>query len=158
MSLLYGEQWLSVVPLLPLAVMGVAFNGIAATLSSLLLANNEARLCLIIDITGTMIAVGLALWLVPTGIITYLAALAMLGLVILMVLLAALAKTNGVSGKAIKAAFLPSIVACSVASVTIEIVRYLVEGSYPMVVQLIIGAGVFAYRRQRMDLNGLVGL
>ena len=143
-SLLYGQEWLSVAPLLPLAVMGVAFNGIAATLSSLLLANDEARLCLIIDITGAMIAVGLALLLVPTSIITYLAALAMLGLAILMVLLAALAKTNGVSGKGIKAAFLPSIVACSVASVTTEVGGYLAEGSYPMVVQLIIGAGVFA--------------
>ena len=31
-SLLYGQRWLSVAFLLPLAVMGVAFNGIATTL------------------------------------------------------------------------------------------------------------------------------
>jgi len=142
-SLLYGEQWLSVVPLLPLALMGIAFNGIATTLSGLLLANNESRLCLIIDITGTIIAVGLAMWLVPIGFIEYLAALAILGFAMVMVVLAALMKTNGLSGKLIKAAFLPSIVACSVASVITEIGRYLVEGSYPTVVQLIIGSGVF---------------
>ncbi|MCP5148641.1 MAG: oligosaccharide flippase family protein [Pseudomonadales bacterium] len=136
-SLLYGQQWLSVTPLLPLAVIGVALNGVAATLSSLLLANNEIRFCLLIDVTGALVAIILAFLLIPINIVTYLAALAGLGLLTVIFFLSALVMTNGLGLKSVVTAVFPSLVACIFAVLIIQIGRYLVNDSYPAIVQLL---------------------
>ncbi len=96
-TLLYGRQWLDVIPIFPLAVMGVAFGGIAGTLSSLLVANGEARIIFLVEIASAIIGIVLALWLVPLGIAIYLAGIACTAFVVLLIFLFLLDRTCGIA-------------------------------------------------------------
>src|SRR5262249_24754477 len=72
-SLLYGQRWSAVIPLLPLAAAAVSFGGIASVASTLLLAKDEIKACLFIDGVSAVLGVILGLWLVPVGMEIYLA-------------------------------------------------------------------------------------
>jgi O-antigen/teichoic acid export membrane protein len=110
-SLLYGPRWSAVIPLLPLAAAAVSFGGIASAVSSLLLANNEIKACLLIDVASAVLGVALALWLVPVGMEIYLAALAAHGLIVLGLTITVLGATGGIDRTAILSALLPAAVA-----------------------------------------------
>ncbi|MDP2829676.1 MAG: oligosaccharide flippase family protein [Sulfuricellaceae bacterium] len=142
-ALLYGPKWLAVIPLLPLAVAGVALAGIASTLSSLLLAGNEIKTSLQIDLVSACIAVVLALWLVPVGIEVYLAALAGHGLFVVLLTLAALVAKSGIALAAIRPAFLPAVVAGAGAVLAVEGLRLINAGGSVLVLRL--ATEVFAF-------------
>jgi len=142
-ALLYGPKWAAVAPLLPLAAMGVAIASISATASSLLLANNAVRVCLIIDLLAACIGVGLALWLVPIGMVVYLAALAALSLTVLLVSLGALLVTNGIARDSLPSAFLPALLAAAGAAIATAGVQNLVDGHGYVVARLVAEAVVF---------------
>jgi O-antigen/teichoic acid export membrane protein len=110
-NLLYGAKWGSVIPLLPLAVASVGLGGIAAAANNLLLANDQIRTCLTLDLIFAGLGIGLALWLVPAGPSTYLAALIAANSLMLGVTLAVLTATQGISTKAVLTALLPAAIA-----------------------------------------------
>jgi PST family polysaccharide transporter len=143
-ALLYGPKWVAVVPLLPLAAAVVALSGIASTTSSLLMANNDARSALRIDIVAAVFAVALAVWLVPTGIETYLAALVAHGFVVLLITLSVLARKRGIATAALLQAFLPAMIAASGAAVAVEGFRSLVTPLELVGLRLLAEAAVFA--------------
>lgn len=142
-TLLYGPKWLAVVPLLPLAVAGVALSGIASTLSSLLLASNDFKASLLIDLVSACIAVMLALWLVPLGVDVYLAALAGHGLFVLLLTLVALTAKNGIARRAIAPAFVPAVVAGTGAALVVEGLRLLHSGGSILALRFFSEAMVF---------------
>lgn len=143
-ALLYGPKWVAVVPLLRLAAAVVALSGIAATTSSLLMANNDAGSALRIDLVSAVFAVALAVWLVPTGIETYLAALVAHGLVVLLITLSALARKRGIASAALLQAFLPAMLAGGGAVVAVEGFRSLVAPLELVGLRLLAEAAVFA--------------
>jgi len=142
-ALLYGRQWLAVAPLLPLAVAGVALAGITTTLSSLLLANNEVRLCLLIDVIAASVAIGLALWLIPLGVLVYLAALAGHGLMVLLITLTALIQTDGIARESLLPAFWPTFVASGCAAFTVGALRFMDLRSDLLTLRFVLEACVF---------------
>ncbi|MBC7624906.1 MAG: oligosaccharide flippase family protein [Aeromicrobium sp.] len=94
-SVLYGSQWLDLVPLLPFAMgIGLAIS-IGATAYSLLLANDQARLCLRADMAAFVIAAAPMLLLIPLGLKTYLVGALAANITIAAVLLTLLIKTHG---------------------------------------------------------------
>jgi len=143
-ALLYGPKWMAVVPLLPLAVPGVALSGIESALCSLLLASNEVKTALLIDLVSACIVVGLALWLVPVGIKVYLVALAGQGLIMLLLTLSALTVKRGIAPDAILPAFLPPVVAGAGAALSVEGIRFLHAGGRVLALRLSVEALVFA--------------
>jgi O-antigen/teichoic acid export membrane protein len=142
-AILYGPQWGAVVPLLPLAVAVVALSGIASALSSLLLANNELKIPLMIDLAAALVAAGLALWLAPVSIETYLGALVALGAAVLAATLLALVFKGGIGADGVLQAFFPATVAGAGATLAVEALRAVGAGLYPMVVGLLLEAAVF---------------
>ncbi len=114
-ALLYGPKWLPVTELLPLAVAGVAFAGLTTALSRLLLANNLARTCLVLDAGAALAALGLALWLVPISMTRYLLALVAHGGLFSVLTLGALVRARGLTLKAFNAAWGPATWAMGIA-------------------------------------------
>lgn len=142
-ALLYGSQWAAVAPLLPLAVAGVALTGMSATLSSLLLANHQVKLGLVIDLIAAAFAIGLALWLVPIGVMVYLAALAGHALLVLLITITALVSTDGIARESLVPAFLPAFAATGCALASIVTLRFLgIESDWPAL-RIGLEAGVF---------------
>ncbi len=121
--LLYGAKWVSVVPLLPLAATSVAVGGISTAANILLLANDQIRACLLLDLVSAGLGIGLALWLVPAGPSVYLAALIAASGLMLSVTLAVLTATHGISAKAVITAILPAITATLAAAGAMFAVR-----------------------------------
>lgn len=110
-DILYGPRWFAVVDILPLAVIGVAAAGIGTTVSSLLLANGQSRRCLLIDFAGSVVAIVLALWLIPFGVSAYITALAANSSFWLLVTVGALAATGGIRYTSILSSFVPALIA-----------------------------------------------
>jgi O-antigen/teichoic acid export membrane protein len=122
-TLLYGERWTAVVPLLPWAVAGVALLGIGSAANTLLLANNEGRLCLVVDAVSAAIGIALALVFVQRGIELYLAALAGHGAFVLALTLWLLWAKRGIATDGIVAALIPAAVAGAAGAGTVAFVR-----------------------------------
>jgi len=133
-SVLYGPRWSAVIPLLPIAAAAVSFGGIASVVNSLLLAKDEIKACLFIDLVSALLAVALALWLVPVGMEIYLAALVAHGLIILGLTITVLVATGGINRSAILSSLLPPVVAGGVGAVTILSVRAAALGSSEILV------------------------
>lgn len=119
-ALLYGQKWLSVTALLPLAAASVGLTGIASTLSSLLLAGNETRISLAIDFVSASVAVGLAFLVIPLGIKVYLATSAAYGLLLVAVYVAILVARRGIQPVSILQSFLPPVLASTGATLTLQ--------------------------------------
>jgi PST family polysaccharide transporter len=110
-TLLYGQRWSAVIPLLPVAAAAVSFGGIASVASALILAKNEIKACLLIDVVSAVLGVTLALWLVPVGMEIYLAALVAHGLIVLALTITVLVATRGIDGSGTVFALLPPVIA-----------------------------------------------
>ena len=142
-TLLYGPKWSGVVPLLPLAAIAVGFSGIATAAGTLLLANDQIRECLALDVVSAVLGVVLALWLVPAGMEIYLAALAANGMVVLGLALGLLVRTGGIDRSGLVAAFLPAMVAAAAAVGAIFAVRGTVGSIGIMPVRLVVESALF---------------
>jgi|GEM_PF-1840418 len=142
-ELLYGENWRMVAALLPLAVAGVALSGIATTATSLLLANNDIRLSLAIDSAAACAAVALAFWLVPAGVDTYLAGLAILGVIMVVLSLFALVIRCGIKREAILSCIIPSLLGSAGAALVLEGFCRFGIANFFLPTRLLLGATIF---------------
>ena len=109
--LLYGPKWPFVAALLPLAATAVGVAGIGATLSQLLLANNQIRACLLLDSVGAGLGIAIALVLIPFGVKIYLVGLVGHAVVVAVVASLALLGTSGIGWPDMRASLLPTVVA-----------------------------------------------
>ena len=114
-ALLYGPKWSEVIPLVPLSAIAVGLGAMALAAQALLLANNELRKCLVVDVVSVVLGVVLAVWLVPVGMVLYLAALVAHGLILLGIAIVLLVQSGGTDRASISAAFFPAIIAAAVA-------------------------------------------
>jgi O-antigen/teichoic acid export membrane protein len=122
-ALLYGPKWLPVAALLPLATASVALAGFAAALSKLLLANNMTKTCLVLDASGAMLAVVLAFWLVPIGVMTYLRALVATGGLICIITMVVAVKSKVLTMRSLNDALIPSGIAVTIAVIAVTLFR-----------------------------------
>ncbi len=115
-TFLYGVRWSGVIPLLPFAAAQAALAGICWAAYTLLLANNETRACLAVDLTSAAVGAALVFWLVPSGPRAYMGGLAVMYVIILGLIILLLRNTGGIGLSEAGAALVPPLVASTVAS------------------------------------------
>ena len=130
---------------LPLATTGIALAGIAGTLSSLLLANNQIKLCLIVDLAGATLAIVLALCLIPVGVDVYLAALVVHGLIILLLSVIALIRSKGILKSSCFYALVPALSMSVMALIGMQIANTFGLESEWLLVRVAWDAVVFSF-------------
>jgi O-antigen/teichoic acid export membrane protein len=120
---LYGQKWLAVAPLLPLAMgCGVAIS-IGATAYSLLLANDQSRLCFRSDMAAFFIAALPMVALIPLGLKAYLAGALVANIAIAVILVSLLVKTRGLRGEGLLRALTPPGVSAALAAMTVRAIE-----------------------------------
>lgn len=135
-TLLYGAKWSEVTMLLPPATASVGLLGIAAAANALLLANNAARACLMLDLVSGILGVGLAFLLVPRGMQIYLAALAVHGAVMLGLNMTVLWAKKAISTRGVLTALVPAAVAGAAAAGLVLGARAALEISDVLILRL----------------------
>lgn len=118
-ALFYGQKWLQVAALLPLVTAGVTLSGFAAALSKMLLANNMARISLVLEACGAILGIVLSFWLLPVGIMTYLCGLVAISTMMSMISMLVLLRAKVFTMKSINDALAPSIFAVVIASLAL---------------------------------------
>jgi PST family polysaccharide transporter len=119
----YGEKWLPITPLLPWTMALGALMATAHAGYMLLLANQQAKKCLIADavaLAGTGLALAVALNQRTVG---YIIALTIVQGILVCILAGWLLKSKAVTPPGIRAAFLPALVAATVAAGLVLTVR-----------------------------------
>lgn len=137
-ALLYGPKWLEVVPLLPLAMgCGVAVS-LGATAYAMLLANDQARLCLRSDLAAFVVGVLPMVILIPLGLKAYLWGALAANVFIAVVLLTILVRTQGLDLRGLATALAPPTLAGSVATAALTGVRSLQPEDAPVIASLLV--------------------
>lgn len=136
-ALLYGPQWGAVTLLLPLAAFAVGLGGIITALSSLLVANNNSRYALSLDVIAAISGIAVAVILIPFGVRTYLAGLCVHATVVAMVAVVLLVRRGGASRAGVASAFVPAAVSATMGALGIVIGRAVSGGSDWFVVRLL---------------------
>jgi O-antigen/teichoic acid export membrane protein len=143
-TLMYGSRWLAVIPLVPLAMLGGVFLAIGAASYSLLLASQEARLCLYSDVWRLIAMPAAVLIAIPFGLQAYLLGLVIVHLISTVLTLDWLRQTGGVVLKGIVSAVIPPLAATAVAVLATESVRLIALTQMPPILRLTIYIPVFA--------------
>jgi O-antigen/teichoic acid export membrane protein len=113
---LYGQKWLAVAPLLPLAVGCGLASSIGATAYSLLLANDQSRLCLRSDTAAFLIALLPMVVLIPLGLRPYLTGALAAQSAIAAILVGMLIRTRGLPLDGLLTALTPPAISATVAA------------------------------------------
>jgi O-antigen/teichoic acid export membrane protein len=143
-ALLYGPAWTEVAPLLPLAAASIGANGILSAITSLLLANNEVRACLCVDLATAISGLAVALWLIPAGAATYLGGLTALSAALVLLGLAVLVSRNGMDASDVAKAFVPGLAGGVMAVMAVLVLRWSIGTSSNLAVRLMVDALVVA--------------
>lgn len=138
--LLYGPKWPDVIQLLPLAAGQTAAVGIGSACYGLLLANQNLKACLVVDVVSGSSGIVLALLVIPLGLNIYLAALLCHGLVVLTLILFQLRRHGGIDAAGIFHAILPPLAAAAAGAAAVTLVTH----SLPMGVGSLAGLAVKA--------------
>lgn len=144
-TLVYGPKWSAVIPLVPLAVGALGFAAIATAANTLLLAHDEIKSCLVVDVTSGLFGVVLAIWLVPVGMQIYLAALVVHGLAMLVLASGLLLRSGGTDRGYLVAALLPAMIASLIAACAVLTARASVGSSAIMSLRLVTEAALFGF-------------
>ena len=144
-TLLYGPKWSAVIPLVPLAAAAVGFAATATATNSLLLAHDEIKSCLIVDVTSAVLGVTLALWLVPVGLQVYLAALVAHGAGALGLTSWLLLRSGGIDYRYLLAALLPPAVAGAAATCSVLGLRVSLGSIEIMPLRLLAESSLFGF-------------
>lgn len=144
-ALLYGAQWASVAELMPFAAIAIGLGGIITALSSLLVANDDTRAAMWLDVAAAVSAVALAFLLIPRGAWTFLAGLGVHGFVIAVAAIALLWHRRAVSIGGALAAFAPALVSCAAGTAAVLALRHAMGTSEHLVLRLVVDASVFGF-------------
>jgi teichuronic acid exporter len=134
----YGQKWASVAPLLPLAMgCGLAIS-LGAAAYSLLLANDQSRLCLRSDVAAFFITAVPMIALIPLGLKVYLAGALIANAAIAVILFSLLIRTRGLHLKALVTIIFPPAVAVTLASLGERAAGNRPEGTMPALMSLLL--------------------
>jgi O-antigen/teichoic acid export membrane protein len=112
----YGEKWMGVVPLLPWAMGWGAAAAMAHACYMLLLSRQQTKKCFVADVLS-FVGTAMSLWFVlPFGVVKYLASAVCVQGVIVGLLTFWLRGVHAISRRGIAEAFLPALLAGSIAA------------------------------------------
>jgi O-antigen/teichoic acid export membrane protein len=141
---LYGPKWDSVASLMPFASVAIGLGGIITALSSLLVANDDSRAALWVDIVAALSGMVVAFALIPLGAWTYLAGLSAHAIAVAGAAIAVLLRRGAMSGKGVAAAFVPVVVAGLGGIVAVLLARHGLGVSDHRFVRLAVDAIMFS--------------
>jgi len=144
-AILYGEKWSAVAKLMPFAAIAMGLGGIITSLSGLLVANDNARAAMWLDVVAAASAMALAFLLIPSGASTFLAGLGIHGLVIAGVAIIFLVRHGALSTSGVLVALVPPLVACTAGATVVLAFRETMGTSVHLVVRLVADASTFAF-------------
>lgn len=140
---LYGSKWLSVIPLVPSAMLVGASLAVVQASYSLLLAHGEPRRCRHADL-WRLVGISLALVIaLPFGLAPYLLAVAGVHALALALLLTSLIRSGGILPRGIASAILPAAGAAVVAALVAEASRALFMDDLPAIPTLVLHGLIF---------------
>jgi O-antigen/teichoic acid export membrane protein len=143
-ALLYGARWENVANLMPLAALAIGLGGILTALSSLLMANNDSRGSMFLDIAAGLSGILIAIALIPIGAWTYLAGLGAHAIILTGAALLLLQRRRAITMRGIATAFLPALASVTVGVTTALIVRHSIGTSDMLIARLFIDTLVFS--------------
>ncbi|KLE35585.1 oligosaccharide flippase family protein [Aurantiacibacter luteus] len=120
---LYGEQWLAVIDLLPWAGLSIGAFSCVQMCTTLMLANESRKLVLAIDIATSVLAIALAFVFIPSGPRTYFMATASLGGAMILVSCVAMVRTRAIDVRGVAEGLLPPAVAAMGAAFVMALVH-----------------------------------
>ncbi|MBL38608.1 MAG: hypothetical protein CMP07_09375 [Xanthomonadales bacterium] len=112
---IYGQGWLLVVEILPAAAAVAVATSISQVLALLLLANNNTRLSLLVDVVHGATAIALIVLVLPNGIVPFLWGLAATGAAASAVSYGLLWWRSGIQARSIMVSVPPPLVSAMVA-------------------------------------------
>lgn len=142
-KLLFGDKWLAVIPLLPLAMANGVTVSIGATAYRLLLANDQSRLCLRSDMLAFAMAATAMLVLIPQGLIPYLIGASVVGAAIASILIVLLIRTRGLQPEKLIAALAPPAIAAIAGGGLSWIMKTQLPDNLPPALQVLSAGFVF---------------
>lgn len=116
---LYGERWLSVIPLVPAALAAVALAGLAQTAYMLLLAHHQQGRCFVADAWRLGGTVGALAVLLPFGLHAYMWGLVVVNLAALAIVVDGLQRDGALSARGLMTATVPPACAAAAAAVVV---------------------------------------
>lgn len=117
---IYGQGWLLVVEILPAAAAVAVATSISQVLALLLLANNNTRLSLLVDVVHGATAIALIVLVLPNGLVPFLWGLAATGTAASAVSYGLLWWQNGIQARSIMLSAFPPLVSAIVAGWTAQ--------------------------------------
>jgi O-antigen/teichoic acid export membrane protein len=142
-SLLYGDRWAAVVPLLPMAVAGGAVSAVIQPAYTLLLAHDRQDRCLLADIWRLVGTIVILLACLPFGLPAYLAGLAGVHVVSLGLMMHWLERDGAVTWDGIALALVPPLVATLVGAAAITSCLRILPGDAAGIWRILVGTLAF---------------
>lgn len=141
-ALFYGDRWVSVVELLPLAALSIAISGLITSSANLLVANQQSRKGMALEAFGAITSILVAVALLPLGIREYLIGLILHGLLVASVATMLMLR-HGVATKAdLTGAVVPAAVAVSLGMLAVVATRHVAGVSDYLLIRLAVDVGV----------------
>lgn len=142
--LLYGDGWLGVVELLPLAALSIALSGLITSTANLLVANQQSRKGMILEAIGAITSILVAVTLLPFGINVYLVGLILHGLIVTGAALVLVLRYGVVTPGGVMAAIVPAGIAVALGMSAVIVSRRAAGVSDYLFYRLIVDACVLA--------------
>lgn len=143
-NLVYGAQWGDVVPLMPYAAAVSGIGGMTIASSSLVLANNEIRANLVLDLISAVLLVVVAILLIPVGMQAYLIGLTLHAVLVLVLSVGTLITTKGIDMTAVIKSFVPAGIAGVGGAVVVMMVRHSIGESEFLLLRIFCDAALFS--------------
>ncbi|GGD50674.1 oligosaccharide flippase family protein [Erythrobacter arachoides] len=129
---LYGEQWLPVIELLPWAGLSIGAFGCVQMCTTLMLANESRKLVLAIDIATSVLAILLAWLTIPSGPKYYFMATSLLGAAMLGLVCVAMVRTRAMTWSGVAGGLIPPAVAAAGAALAVAFLRPWIMTLHPL--------------------------
>lgn len=142
-DILFGRQWTEVVPLVGWAMLSVCIASLTGILYRFMLANEEARRCLTVDLATCAGGVLALVVLLPHGLIAYLQGLALVNTVALVLAATWLCRAGGLAPVDLGATLLAPLPATGAAWTICHYAEALVPAGLGMLAGCLLSAGLF---------------
>jgi O-antigen/teichoic acid export membrane protein len=142
-NVVYGHRWDGVISLVPAAMVLGGVATILHVVYMLLLAHNEERRCVSADVLELVGTVGMLVWLLPMGLLTYLLGLLLVRILALSYGTFWLLSCKGIERIELSSAFFPAIMASGFAYSICECVLAVVGRSVDNAAEVIVYGVVF---------------
>lgn len=141
--IIYGEKWTEIIPLLPWAMSAAAIGSLVHVIYNLLLAHEEHKKCMWMDLLFLIGNLGALIWMLPYGLDLYIIGLFILQIILFGIVCFWLIKAGGISMDGVIKALAPAMAGVIGAYFICNILNQLMELNISLLYPALIYAGIF---------------